>query len=356
MDRGTGSGLSFAKRIYLPRGIGLGIGFFCVAAGIWPLYSSPWLWALLVCNGFLWPHLAFQISRRSPQPFQAERRNLLIDSVFGGFWAATMQFNVLPSVTILAMMAMNNIAAGGGRLFALGCAAMLLGTGLAMLVFGPAFAPDTSMPQLYACLPMLILYPLALGWVSYRLSIKLAEHKRALRAASRTDSLTRLYNHGHWKDLLHETFVKCRGGQHRATVALIDVDNFKQINDRHGHLAGDSVLRLLGERLVVSLRQADVAGRYGGDEFCVILPNTPPVLAGEVMERMRRELAEVRSPLAPGLQLSLSIGLAGYSPVHLDASHWLNAADQALYHAKQNGRDQVAIASDMPLAQPAPGV
>ena len=189
MDRGTGSGLSFAKRIYLPRSIGLGIGFFCVAAGLWPLYSTPWLWALLVFNGFLWPHLAYQLARRSAAPYQAERRNLLIDSVFGGFWAAAMQFNVLPSVTILAMMAMNNIAAGGGRFFARGCVAMLLGAGLAMLRFGPALAPDTSMPQLYACLPMLILYPLALGSVSYRLSIKLAEHKQALRAASRTDSL-----------------------------------------------------------------------------------------------------------------------------------------------------------------------
>ena len=138
-------------------------------------------------------------------------------------------------------------------------------------------------------------------------------------------------------------------------MALIDVDNFKQINDQHGHLVGDSVLRLLSERLAASLRQDDMAGRYGGDEFCVILPNTPPVLAGEVMERMRRELADVRSPLAPGLRLSLSIGLAGYSPFHLDASHWLKAADQALYQAKQNGRDQVAIASDTPLAQPAAG-
>ncbi len=96
-------------------------------------------------------------------------------------------------------------------------------------------------------------------------------------------------------------------------MALIDVDNFKQINDQHGHLVGDSVLRLLSEQLAASLRQDDMAGRYGGDEFCVILPNTPPVLAGEVVERMRRELADVRSPLAPGLRLSLSIGLAGYS-------------------------------------------
>ena len=343
MDRSTGSGLSFAKRIYLPRSIGLGIGFFCVAAGLWPLQPAHWVWALLLFNGFLWPHLAFQLARLSATPFKSERRNLLIDSVFGGFWAAAMQFNVLPTVTILAMMAMNNIAAGGGRFFLRGCLAMLTGVVLATLPFGLTWRPETSMPQLYACLPMLLLYPLALGWVSYRLSIKLAEHKQALRAASRTDSLTRLYNHGHWKDLLFREFDKCRSGQGRATVALIDVDHFKSINDNHGHLVGDGVLRLLSEKLSLSLREDDLAGRYGGDEFCVILPNTPPVLAADVMERLRKELSEVRSELAPQLQITLSIGLAGYSPMQLDASHWLRDADRALYQAKQQGRNRVVM-------------
>lgn len=347
MDRSIGSGLSFAKRIYLPRSIGLGIGFFCVAAGMWPLQPPYWIWVLLLFNGFFWPHLAFQLASRSATPYKTERRNLLIDSVFGGFWAAAMQFNALPTVTILAMMAMNNIAAGGGRFFLKGCLAMLGGILLALLVFGPAFNPETSMLQLYASLPMLILYPLALGWVSYRLSIKLAEHKQALRAVSRTDSLTRLYNHGHWKDLLHNEFDKCRHGQRRATVALIDVDHFKSINDNHGHLVGDSVLRSLSERLVLSLREDDLAGRYGGDEFCVILPDTPPVLAADVMERLRQELSEIRNELAPQLQITLSIGLAGYSPMQLDASHWLREADQALYQAKRQGRNRVVTAVEV---------
>ena len=76
-----------------------------------------------------------------------------------------------------------------------------------------------------------------------------------------------------------------------------------------------------------------------------VLKESVPVLAGEVMERMRRELADVRSPLAPGLRLSLSIGLAGYSPFHLDASHWLKAADQALYRAKRGGRNRCEFAA-----------
>lgn len=349
MDRGTGSGLSFAKRIYLPRSIGLGIGFFCVAAGLWPLYSTPWLWALLVFNGFLWPHLAYQLARRSAAPYQAERRNLLIDSVFGGFWAAAMQFNVLPSVTILAMMAMNNIAAGGGRFFARGCVAMLLGAGLAMLLFGPALAPDTSMPQLYACLPMLILYPLALGSVSYRLSIKLAEHKQALRAASRTDSLTRLYNHGYWKDLLQETFNQCRGGQQRATVALIDVDNFKQINDQHGHQAGDQVLIDYVKLIKACSRQEDRLFRFGGEEFLLLLPDVD--LQG-LEAAAQHLLVAVREQLSgPGGAVTVSIGgamLRNDEPW----GQWLQRADQCLYRAKSSGRNCIII--DRPTGDLAP--
>ncbi|MEK1904441.1 MAG: diguanylate cyclase [Pseudomonas sp.] len=347
MDRNTGSGLSFAKRIYLPRAIGLGVGFFCVAAGLWSMAMPSWIWVLLVFNGYLWPHLAFQISRLSAKPYQTERRNLLLDSVLGGFWAGAMQFNALPTVTILSMMAMNNIAAGGARFFLAGCAAQLFGALLSMTLFGFAFNPATSMAQLYACLPMLVLYPLALGLVCYRLTITLAEHKQALRAVSRTDSLTRLFNHGYWKDLLQHEFSKCRQGEQRSTVALIDVDHFKSINDTHGHLVGDSVLRLISERLVHSLREDDLAGRYGGDEFCVILPHTPPVLATEVMERLRHSLADIRSELAPQLCFTLSIGLAGYSPSQQDSSEWLKAADQALYRAKSGGRDRVVLASEV---------
>lgn len=353
MDRNTGSGLSFAKRLYLPRCIGLGIGFFCVAAALWDMGLSPWVWALLLFNGFFWPHLAYQWSCRAAQPYRTERRNLLIDSVFGGFWAGVMQFSALPTVTILAMMAMNNIAAGGGRLFIFGSLAQLGGALLAMLLFGAVFDPETSMRELYASLPMLVLYPLALGMVCYQLTIRLAEHKQALRAVSRTDSLTRLFNHGHWKDLLQIEFDKCRHGQQRATLALIDIDHFKTINDKHGHLVGDSVLRQLSEKLLESLRSEDLAGRYGGDEFCVILPNTPPVMAGEVMERLRRNLGEVRNQLAPGLHVSLSIGLAGYSPFQRNATDWLADADRALYQAKTEGRSRTVTAIDGPSdAQP----
>ncbi|WP_421548549.1 diguanylate cyclase [Pseudomonas sp. QD4] len=354
MENQRGKGLSFAKRIYMPRIVGLGIGCLSVYAALYPLPMPNWVWVLLIFNGFVWPHIAYQLSTRSSFPYQAERRNLLYDSVLGGFWAATMQFNPLPTVTILAMMAMNNVAAGGKRLLIRGALAQLGGVLISWMLFGPGFVNHASTAQIYACLPMLTLYPLAVGMVCYQLAIKLSEHKRALSALSRIDSLTGLLNHGSWKDLLHIKFHKCRQQQAQATIALIDVDHFKSINDSYGHIVGDAVLRQLSSDLRRNLRENDLAGRYGGDEFCVILPSRSLHQAAEVMERLREVFSNYRHSEVPQLRVSLSIGLAAFHPRFDDAATWLNEADKALYRAKNTGRNKIASAEptqDYPVAK-----
>ncbi|WP_347901563.1 diguanylate cyclase [Pseudomonas purpurea] len=353
MENKRGKGLSFAKRIYMPRIIGLGIGCISVFAALYPLQMPLWIWALLLFNGFIWPHVAYQLSTRATFPYHAERRNLLYDSLLGGFWVATMQFTPLTTVTIISMMAMNNVAAGGYRLFVRGILAQFGGVLLSWLLFGAAFTTTVTQIQVYACLPMLTLYPLAVGMVCYQLAIKLSEHKRALSALSRTDSLTGLLNHGSWKDLLHIKFHLCQQQQIQATIALIDIDHFKAINDTYGHIVGDSVLRKLSAELKRNLRESDLAGRYGGDEFCVILPDMPLEQAREVMERLRHVFSNYRNPNVPQLQVSLSIGLATYQPTFEDAASWLNEADKALYTAKKTGRNKINIAMNEPFAESA---
>mgnify|MGYP001600375580 CR=1 FL=1 len=343
MENRRGKGLSFARRIYTPRIIGLGIGSISVIGALYPLSMPGWVWALLLFNGIAWPHVAYLISTHSPFPYQAEQRNLLYDSVLGGFWAAATQFSPLTAVTILSMMAMNNVAAGGKRLFLRGLLAQAAGIAVAWGLFGIKFDPSGSLTEVYTCLPMLTLYPMAIGTVCYQLAIKLSEHKRALSALSRTDSLTGLLNHGSWKDLLHLKFHKCQQQQSHATIALIDIDHFKQINDTHGHIVGDAVLRQLSLELRRNLRENDLAGRYGGDEFCVILPQVPLEEAAQVMERMRETFSNYRNPQIPELRVSLSIGLADFQPFFTDAAMWLNAADRALYAAKDTGRNRVNI-------------
>jgi diguanylate cyclase len=341
MENRRGKGLSFARRIYKPRIIGLGIGCISVIGGLYPLAMQGWVWAFLLFNGLAWAHVAYQLSIRSPFPYHAEQRNILYDSLCGGFWAAAAQFTPLTAVTILSMMTMNNFAAGGKRLFLRGLLAQGVGIGVAWALFGVRFNPDVSLLQVYTCLPMLTLYPMAIGMVCYELAIKLSEHKRALSALSRTDSLTGLLNHGSWKDLLHLKFHKCRQQQSHATIALIDIDHFKQINDTHGHIVGDAVLRQLSLEIRRNLRENDLAGRYGGDEFCVILPQMPLEEAARVMERIRENFSNYRNPQIPELRVSLSIGLADFQRIFTDAATWLNAADRALYAAKDTGRNRV---------------
>ncbi|MFJ2429323.1 diguanylate cyclase [Pseudomonas sp. NPDC087804] len=344
MENNRGKGLSFARRIYLPRIIGLGVGFFCVGAALHPLNMPGWIWALLLFNGFAWPHLAYQISTRSAFPYQAERRNMLYDSLCGGFWAASFQFNPLATVTILSMMTMNNVAAGGQRLFVFGALAQLVGVLLGWSMFGFKFSLTMTQAQVWACLPMLTLYPLALGMVCYRLAIKLSQHKRALSALSRTDSLTGLLNHGAWKDLLHLKFQQCRQHNTQATLALIDIDHFKVINDSYGHIVGDAALRQLSQELKRVLDEYELAGRYGGDEFCVILPTLPLAKAEVLMEQLREALEQYRHPDVPDLRVSLSIGLARYQAGYKDAVDWLEDADKALYTAKHTGRNTISVA------------
>lgn len=344
IDNRSGKGLSFVKRIYLPRIIGLGIGLFSVMAAVAPLNLPHWAWALLLFNGLLWPHVAYQWASRSAAPYQAEQRNLLLDSLMGGFWTAAMHFNPLPSVTILSMMIMNNVAAGGKRTLLRGLLAQLCGMLLASALLGTGLQLQTSALQMFACLPMLTLYPLALGWVCYQLAIKLAEHKRRLSALSRTDSLTGLLNHGSWKDLLLLKFQICQQQQLPAVVALIDIDHFKTINDTYGHVVGDCVLRQLSQELGRNLREDDLAGRYGGDEFCIILPGTHEAQACQVMERLRERVGAYRNPQLPDLRISLSIGLADFRTSLSSPEQWLEEADKALYAAKHQGRDQVNFA------------
>ena len=342
MPAAGGNGLSLASRLYKSRTLGLTLGFVCVAAAIYPLDKSAWVWGVMIANAFIWPHVAYQWSRHSKNSLRSEHRNLLFDSFCGGFWVGAMQFNPLPSVTTLSMMTMNNVAIGGPRFMLAGWVAQALGIGASMLVFTPAVTALTSEVQLYACLPILMLYPLALGWICYRQAVTLARHKRELLALSRTDSLSGLLNHGAWKDHLEIEFQRCRRDQQGAAIALIDIDHFKTINDTYGHVTGDIVLRQLSKVLRQNLRATDLAGRYGGDEFCVILPDMPLNRATEVMDALRDRFNSLAYAQDPTLRASLSIGLAPYRPAHGDATSWLNDADQALYEAKSSGRNRVS--------------
>jgi diguanylate cyclase len=338
---------SFAKRMYLPRALGSGIGFWAIAAVLYTLPTPAWVWVLLTFHGFIWPHLAYGMARRVPVPYVAERRNMMIESAFGGLWVASMHFNLLPTTLLISMLCMNSMAVGGPSLLRRCLASMASAVLVFVAVLRPGFLPATTPLQVYACLPMLAVYPLAVGGAAYRLAAKLAEHKRRFRDYSRTDTLTGLLNQGAWRTALDEEYALAERGTGRAALAVIDIDHFKAINDGYGHVVGDQVIKLFGTVLRDVKRATDIAGRIGGDEFGLIIRGSDPAQSRALLARLQQQLRQVFIERVDLPAVSLSIGLAEFDSNHEDVKDWLSAADVALYRAKRQGRNQI-VAAEIP--------
>ena len=257
-------GLRFVRRMFPPRTLGLALGGVAIGTVLWTTGASPALWLALVASTLGWPHLAYWLGRREADPYRAELRNLTIDSALGGAWIAAIGFNLLPSVVLAAMLSMDKMAVGGLRLLAR-CTAVLAASCLAVAALtGFEVRLDTSMAQMLGTLPLLVVYPMTVGMITYRLARRVRDQNRLLSEISRTDGLTRLLNRRYWEEAVSAEFQRCRRDGHPATVLMLDIDHFKTINDRFGHPVGDEVIRNVARLLRDTLRQQDVPGRYGG--------------------------------------------------------------------------------------------
>jgi len=168
--------------------------------------------------------------------------------------------------------------------------------------------------------------------------------REALREQATHDALTGLHNRGSILEILHNELA--RGGREGQPLALLlaDLDHFKQINDASGHLAGDAVLRESAQRMKSALRSYDSVGRYGGEEFLVVLPGCQGTTACRQAERIREAVGSAAVEFGPQrLRVSCSIGMAyRENPTPADANGLVREADVALYVAKNLGRNQVA--------------
>jgi len=182
-----------------------------------------------------------------------------------------------------------------------------------------------------------------LGSLTWRQTMTNRRLTRQLHAAATTDSLTGLANRMHSVQLAEEALAHGHATGRPTTLLLLDLDHFKQINDRLGHPAGDRVLQRLAEVIRASLRSGDIAGRLGGEEFIVLLPHTDAQAAQAIGERLRARMAASCADLGG---VTCSIGLATTADaghrIRLDALY--ARADTALYRAKQAGRNRIESA------------
>jgi diguanylate cyclase (GGDEF)-like protein len=174
--------------------------------------------------------------------------------------------------------------------------------------------------------------------------INLEAARVELQQLSRIDRLTGLWNRGYWEERLREEFARAGRTEEEVVLVMFDIDHFKRINDTYGHAVGDDAIRLVGRLLKAYSRDVDICGRYGGEEFAVLLPETGLNGAMTFCERLRETIArQVIETAAGPLQFTISLGAAAWCTDLVSVTNWIERADQALYAAKHGGRNQTRL-------------
>ncbi len=179
------------------------------------------------------------------------------------------------------------------------------------------------------------------------LAINITDRKKLeerLRELSEKDALTGAYNRRYFMQIFEQEFSIAKRYKNKLSVLLIDIDNFKEINDTYGHDGGDAVLKRFVIFCKEILRQADLFARYGGEEFIVMLPNTPSLGAAIIAERVRANIEEMSVTFEKQtIKFTISIGISLVLDADINSNAVLTRADSALYNAKKTGRNRIEI-------------
>ncbi len=172
----------------------------------------------------------------------------------------------------------------------------------------------------------------------------LQQVNRQLQSLSRTDQLTNLFNRGYWELRLIQEFKRFDRYENPSSLIMLDIDHFKKINDTYGHTIGDEAIRCVARVIREQIRELDIAGRYGGEEFAIITINTNGDGACVIAERLRESI-ERQSVFVAGheIKFTISLGIAELNEHMHDHRSWIEKADQALYKSKESGRNRCTL-------------
>ncbi|MGD9719286.1 MAG: diguanylate cyclase [Sulfurimonadaceae bacterium] len=174
-------------------------------------------------------------------------------------------------------------------------------------------------------------------------SIEALENIHTIINHANRDFLTGLYNRRYFFKDMEEYFPHAIESSEEFTLAMVDIDNFKQINDTYGHETGDRVISHLADILRTGTNSDDLVARFGGEEFCIALKNTPPAQAAAILERLRKKTQESSVSTHGGKEISFTISIGAVSACEDSLDESIHQADLMLYNAKQNGKNKVVI-------------
>jgi diguanylate cyclase (GGDEF)-like protein len=179
-------------------------------------------------------------------------------------------------------------------------------------------------------------------------ALELKKVNEQLKERAYRDELTGLYNHRYFHELMETELKRARQHQHAISLIMLDIDNFKYINDTYGHPQGDEVLRFVSAVLKQSIRTCDIVSRYGGEEFMIVMPETDMKSAVNIAERVRRGVESQKVNIrGNSIKVTVSLGATTFDSLKAaeDKSTIITAADNALYDAKRNGKNRISVAA-----------
>lgn len=333
------------------------------------LYGRPQgglVWALLALHLLIYPHLLYALASRSAKPLKVEYQALLYEPALMGAWVAWLGYPLWIAFAVL-LGSLISIALYQGPVGAARAAVSIVAGALAvMALHGFTFTPDTHLLTTALAMSSLGIYLLLVAEAARQRGLKLRNAREALRLKEQAlqrqlhtnqslqqqlleqanrDALTGLFNRRYLDATMLRELARCQRESQPLSLLVLDIDRFKQVNDRHGHPAGDEVLRQVAQVLAAGARQSDVVCRYGGEEYVVLLPNMTSHTAQVRAEAYRAAVQALPIPFGPDtLHVTLSIGVATFPQHGQTAQALIQQADTALYQAKEHGRNRVVVA------------
>jgi diguanylate cyclase (GGDEF)-like protein len=326
---------------------------------------GPLAWSLLALQFLVYPQLVYWRARRAHDPKRAELNNLAVDGLCFGAWMAALGFPLWITFILFMSVTVNLTAFNSRKGFAQALTALSCGVLLGVAITGWRLTPTTEWPVTLLSIVCVSIFMLLIAEGAYSRSIKLHEAREQLRLSEQAlkqqlheihalqaqlneqvnrDPLTGLYNRRFFGTTLERELARCERENQPLSLVLIDIDHFKKVNDSYGHPAGDEVLKCLAAMLNDQARASDVACRYGGEEFLMLLPNMPRESALKRAEQWRSNFEAMTIAFKEArMQTTLSVGIAVYPEHGKTPEELIRCADIALYLAKTAGRNRVVV-------------
>ncbi len=344
------------------RSLFFALEFLALVPYLLEIGASLRMWLLLAANLLLYPQIAYRVAIATRRPLRMELRVLRLDGFLFGIWMAVWGFPLWISVAMALSVSQNQVLFEGWPGLWKSAAAQLAGIALGLALYGAHFRPDTPLLTTLLSMAGLAAYTLMCAHYAYARNVLLRDSRRRLREQldeitelqaqleelARRDPLTGTYNRRYLDQALGLAMARAQATGKPLSLLLFDIDHFKRINDSYGHPVGDRVICRMADLL---RRRFDGEGqavcRYGGEEFLVLLPGADAAQAVAMAEDVRAEF--IAGGVEDGSRLvrtTVSCGVASWPEHEVRPGELVRLADQALYAAKESGRNRTIAATD----------